>query len=137
MQYRPQPNLISTFTTTKNKHFTGSGTSTSVGGIKVIYLLFSQRGSFFDTVRLRFLFGKLQNSIKFVKDAPKSRPDRAGNVPFQYFVASPAAGTATCGSHAAPPLKRSVERSALFVRLGLTVASPWRPFRSQDLSNSD
>ena len=102
----------------------------------MIYLLFSQRGSFCDTVRLGFLFGKLQNAIKFVHDAPKSRPDRAANVPFRNFVSSPA-GTATCGSHAAPPLKRSVERSALFVKLGLTVASPGRPFRSQDLSNSD
>jgi hypothetical protein len=34
MQYRPQPNLISAFTTTKNKYFTGNDTSTSIGGIK-------------------------------------------------------------------------------------------------------
>jgi hypothetical protein len=102
----------------------------------VVYLLFSQRGSFFDTVRLGFLFDKLQNAIKFVHDAPKSRPDRAGNVPFRYFVASPT-GTATCGSHASLPLKRSVERCVLYVRLGLTVASPERPFTSGDLSNSD
>ena len=102
----------------------------------MVYLLFSQRGRFFDTVRLGFLFDKLQNAIKLVHDAPKSRPDRAGNVPFQYFVASPA-GTATFGSHAASPLKRSVERSVPCVRLGLTMASPVRQFRSQDLSNSD
>ena len=80
-------------------------------------LLFSQRGSFCDTVRLRFLFDKLQNAIKFVHDAPKSRPDRAGNVPFRYFVASPA-GTITCGSHASTQLHKTLATSCNFGGVG-------------------
>jgi hypothetical protein len=60
-------------------------------------LLFSQRGSFHDTVKIGFLFDMLQNVINFVHDAPKSRSERSGKVSFWHCAAS-RAGTGACGS---------------------------------------
>jgi hypothetical protein len=62
MQYRPRPNCFSIFTTTKNKQFTGNGPMAQVqtkGREKVVCLLFSQLGSFFDDFKLLFLLDKL------------------------------------------------------------------------------